>query len=248
MSRICMLSSAIVTMLLVSSVPGASWAQSGQPGYAPPGYAAPPPAQYPPPPGYYAPQPYPPQAYAPSQPIGFHEHDGFYMRFLLGPGYMHSSASYGGSTSTISGAGLSLGMAFGGIVAPNVAIYGELLATSLTDPTVDDGTSSGTANGLTVTVAGFGPGVTYYLDNNAYLSGTLLFNRLSFSDTETNDNLGSTDLGVGAQFTFGKEWWVTWDWALGIAGQVSISSIKERDIDYRWTTMTASLMFSATYN
>jgi hypothetical protein len=247
MSRTQILSSAVLTLLFASLLPAVSMAQPDQQGYAPP-----PPAQYAPPPGpppgYYAPQPYPPQAYAPAAPVGYHEHDGFYMRFLLGPGYMHNSASYLGSSLSISGIGVSLGMAFGGVVSKNLVIYGELAGTSVSDPTYSDDTGSATESGLTVTVAGFGPGVAYYLDNNAYISGTFLFNRVSYSDSNSNNTLGESDIGFGAQFTFGKEWWVSTDWGLGVAGQFGISSIKEKDVDLRWTSITAALMFSATYN
>ncbi len=267
MSRTQMLSSAALPLLFASLLPAAAMAQSDQQGYAqpgyaapppgyaapPPGYTAPPPAQYAPPPGpppgYYAPQPYPSQAYAPAAPVGYHEHDGFYMRALLGPGYMHNSASYAGSSLSISGVGAAFGVAFGGVVSKNLVIYGELTGTSVSDPTVSDGTNSATASGVTATVAGFGPGVAYYLDDyNLYFSGTLLFNRLSISDSNSNDTLGETDIGFGAQFALGKEWWISTDWGLGAALQVGGSSIKEKDADYRWTSITAALMFSATYN
>ncbi len=263
MSRTQMLSSAALTLLFASLLPAAAMAQSDQQGYAQPGYAAPPPAQYAPPPGpppaqyapppgpppgYYAPQPYPPQAYAPATPVGYHEHDGFYMRALVGPGYMYNRASYGGSSLSISGVGATFGVAFGGVVSKNLVIYGELAGTSVSDPTVSDGTNSATASGVTATVAGFGPGVAYYLDDNLYFSGTLLFNQLSLSDSNSNDTLGETDIGFGAQFTAGKEWWISTDWGLGVAGQFGISSIKEKDADYRWTSITAAVMFSATYN
>ena len=206
------------------------------------------PAPYAPPPGYYAPQPYPPQAYAPPPAPGYHEHDGLYLRFLLGPGYLHASASYGGVSQKVSGVGGTFGVAVGGSLNPNLVIYGELLGTSVSDPTLDYGGTSGTASGLTVTMVGLGPGVAYYFDGNLYVSGTLLFTKLSFSDSNTSDQLASTNWGFGAGLTFGKEWWVSRDWGLGVSGQFLAASMKDNGVDTRWTGISAALLFSATCN
>jgi len=234
----------LVTGALPFLVPTTSMAQEPPP----PGYGAPPP-------GYYAPQPYPqqgyaPQAYAAPPPVpGFHEHDGFYLRVLLGLGYLHNSASYQGASYTLSGPGATFGLALGGVVAPNLVVYGEVISTAVSDPHFDDGTSSGTYSGETVSLTSIGPGVAYYLDGNMYLSGTLLFSKISYSDSNDSSNsVDGTDLGVGLGLTLGKEWWVSHDWGLGIAGQLSASSMKDASYDMRWTGVTASLLFSATYN
>jgi hypothetical protein len=250
-------SSLAATLLLSSLWSGSSIAQTAQPGYAPPPPAqsptlspyAPPPGYYAPAPDYYGPQPYPaPVAYAPATPPGYHTHDGFYLRLHFGPGYLHSSANTDGYKLSTSGFGFTFAFAAGGVVAPNLAIYGEIQGTSVADPTMDNGITSATANGVSATVAGLGPGVAYYLDNNMYLSGTLLFCGLSLSDTDSNESFAQTDTGVGTVFTFGKEWWVSTDWGIGASGQMSFASMKAKNADYRWTTVTASLLFSATYN
>jgi hypothetical protein len=139
-------------------------------------------------------------------------------------------------------------VALGGSVGRNLVIYGELLGTSVSDPTLEAGSTSMTASGLTATMAGIGPGVAYYLDGNLYVSGTLLFTKLSFSDSNTNDQLASTDWGVGAGLTFGKEWWVSRDWGLGVTGQIQAASMKDTGVDSRWTSIAAALLFSATCN
>ncbi len=242
----------LATLLLSSLWSATSMAQGAPPAYAPAPYAPPPgyaPAPYAPPPGYYAPQPYPPQAYAPPPMVGYHEHDGFYLRLLLGPGYFHNSASYNGVTITESGVGATFGMAAGGVVAPNLVVYGELLGTSVTDPHYDDGSTSGSYSGVNETLVGFGPGIAYYLQGNMYVSGTLLFSKITYSDSNNSDNsVDGTDLGVGLGLTFGKEWWVSYDWGLGVSGQLLAASMKDANFDTRWTTIVASLLFSATYN
>jgi len=215
-------------------------------------------AQEAPQPGYvpqpsYAPQPepaqsYPPQAYAAPPMAGYHEHDGLYLRLLLGVGYLHGSARYLGSSESVHGVGGTFGLAVGGSVNPSLVIYGELLGTSVSDPTVEANGTSGTASGVTATMAGIGPGVAYYLDDNLYLSGTLLFSKLSFSDTNSNDQYASTNWGIGAGLTVGKEWWISHDWGLGVSGQFQAASMKDNGVDSRWTTISASLLFSATCN
>ena len=231
-----LLSLTIFAALSVSSL----WSTTSMAQYAQEPYA--------PPPGYYAPQPYPPPAYAPQSISGYHEHDGFYLRALLGLGYLHTSASYAGDSEKVYGVGVTFGLAVGGVVAPNLVVYGEFFGTSASDPTFESNGSSATASGLTATMAGIGPGVAYYLDGNMYLSGTLLFTKRSFSDSDTNDQLASTNWGIGAGLTFGKEWWVTGDWGLGVSGQFQMASMKDNGYDTRWTAITASLLCSVTYN
>lgn len=214
-------------------------------GYAQPapGYAAPAPG-YAAPPAYGAPAAYAAPAY---QPPGFHDHDGFYLRLLIGPGYLYSSASYEGESISVKGVGGTFSIAAGGIVSRNLAIFGEVTGTSISDPTVDEGGDSGTADGYTMTLVGLGPGLAYYLGGNAYLSATLLLSKLSVS-ADDSDQTAETDWGFGGALAGGKEWWVSDNWGLGIAGQLSLNSIKEKDVDYRWTSIAVSLLFTATYN
>jgi hypothetical protein len=48
----------------------------------------------------------------------------------------------------------------------------------------------------------------------------------------------------------GKEWWVTQDWGLGLAGQFQVASMKDHPdgVSTRMTAETFSLLFSATFN
>jgi hypothetical protein len=97
-------------------------------------------------------------------------------------------------------------------------------------------------------MAGMGPGVAYFLDGNMYASVTLLFTKLSFSDSDTSDQIASTEWGFGGGLTFGKEWWVSHNWGLGASGQLLAASMKDHGASNRWTSISASVLFSATYN
>jgi hypothetical protein len=237
----------------------------------PPGYAYPPPAYYPP--AYYAPPPtapayYPPPAYPPpgypapgyyaapaGPPPGYHEHDGFYMRLSMGPGYLHTKMSAYGQDQTIKGSGFGMNVAFGGAVARNLVIFGELTALSAMDPTVEAGSYSTTVNDASIDLMGIGPGVAYYLEPaNVYLSGTISLSQVTANDNSNNSNNNSadlTDFGFGLSLTVGKEWWVSANWGLGISGMFRYASMKLKSDYYSEGDMTAmgfALMFSATYN
>ncbi|HEX3698627.1 MAG TPA: hypothetical protein VH374_24865 [Polyangia bacterium] len=59
--------------------------------------------------------------------------------------------------------------------------------------------------------------------------------------------------------TFGKEWWVSDNWGLGLAGQVVLGSIKDSKIlsgvgadapvsNASWTVAAFNVLFSASFN
>jgi hypothetical protein len=224
------------------------------PGYPPPGYPPPgyPPPGYPPPPGYGAPAyPAPPPAHAP----GFQLHDGVYTRLTLGGGYTRMSASASGSDIVVSGGSVGLGVAVGGAITEHLVIYGAFAFTTIGSPTVSvDGMSSDNG-GVSADSVGFGAGVAYYLEPaNVYLAGTLLANEIEIDDSNGN-TLGKTKLGVGVEALIGKEWWVSDNWGLGVAGQFLWASMKDNDdggltggVTPTWTSTSFSVLFSATYN
>ena len=235
----------------------------GQPQQAapPPGYGYPqqpgyPPSGYPPPPGYaqpgYPPPGYPPPGYYPPPPVAYadsmHLHDGFYLRLHLGGSYLQLNSDIG----TLSGPGASFGIALGGAIAPNLIIYGTFFGVSVTDPHFEsDGGSPSTLSGMTLSLTGLGGGLAYYLPNNVYFAGTVATMQWSMNRSDDSYNSYYTrddsKWGVGVQGLVGKEWWVSQDWGIGLAGEVMAASMKD-DADMTWTGLAFSLLFSATYN
>jgi hypothetical protein len=228
------------TLMLGESVASAQ-------GYYGPAYG--PPAPPPPQRGYHA---APRTAY-----YGYgHEHDGFFLRVTAGFGYASASENAGGETITYSGLGVTYGVAFGGTIAPNLILFGEFLGTSVPDYEYRYQVARfhDTASG-DMTLSGFGPGLAYYIEPiNLYLSGTLAFSQVSFTDSYSGYSDG-TSWGLGLSFAVGKEWWVGRDWAFGIAGQVHLASMGDTLVDVyntrydtRMSATAFSLLFSATYN
>ena len=196
---------------------------------------------YGPAPGYYAP------GYGGG--YGYHQHDGFYVRLDAGFGYMSASETYGGATDNYTGGGVTYGAAFGGVVMPGLVVYGEFLGTSIVNATYGYNGVPQDLSGLDLNLVGFGPGVAYYFEPfNFYLSGTLTFTQVSFSDTNTATPLSDTNLGFGVSLMVGKEWWVSRDWGLGLAAQFHFASMDHPDVGARLQASVFSLLFSATYN
>lgn len=200
---------------------------------------------YGPPPGYYRPAP---RYVAPSYYPGGQLHDGLFVRGTVGMGYLTASESSGGVSQTLSGFGLTLSGAIGGAIAPNLVLFGEILGTSVIQADLSQPGYQG-ASGLDLTMFGFGPGMAYYVEPiNLYLSGTLAFTKIAFTDSVSQYSLGDTSLGVGFSFVVGKEWWVGRDLGVGIAGQIHFASMQDPAANARMTAAAFSLLFSATFN
>jgi hypothetical protein len=222
--------------------PPPGYQQQPPPGYQqqpPPGYA-PPPAAYAPPPGY-APPPPPPQ----------NLHDVFYLRLHLGGGFAHMGGTdAAGDELAFVGGGPSFGVALGGAVMPNLIIFGNLFGIGISDPDVEfNGAPYGSASGTT-TIAGIGPGLAYYFDPyNIYISGTVAAMQFQANDSNGTSQYES-EIGFGFQGMLGKEWWVTQDWGIGLAGEfVFASGMKDKiDPTIKWGGTSFALAFSATYN
>lgn len=241
----------IVTTLCMSMLLGAVAAPAlAQPGAPPPSYPAQPPGY---PPAYGAqPSTYPAVGVVPQLP-GYQTHDGFYLNLQLGPGYTSMSASSGGTDVTISGGGAAFSMGIGGAVAPNLILFGHVLADSSVDPKVEiEGFGSGTADG-SVTVAGFGAGVAYYvMPVNVFLMGSALATQISSSDDSGNES-GESELGFGINLGAGKEWWVSDNWGIGAALQFLAARMNDKGTNVSgskpaWTTVSIAATLTATFN
>jgi hypothetical protein len=209
-----------------------------QPGYAP-GYG--------PPPGY-APGHQPP-AYVPPAPPPEPVHGGFFLRLDIGPGFSSFSSSGGASGSTeFSGGGLSLGIALGGALAQNFAVYGTFFEPVMTEMTLKTARTD-LAKANNAGLGGIGAGAIYYIEPiNLYVSGAIAFTGLVVNDAKSN-SLDQTDLGIGFQGMFGKEWWVSQCWGVGAAVEIVAATAMRDGNDHSvsWTGEAFSVVFSASY-
>jgi hypothetical protein len=196
----------------------------------------------PPPPRYYRPR-YAAPYYAP------YSHDGFFLRLTGGLGYLAASETVDGATLGYSGFGFTFGGALGGAVAPNLIVFGEIVGTTAFNADQSYAGSPQGVSGLDVTLLGVGPGIAYYIEPaNVYLSGTLAFSKVSFTNTYSQYPVNDTNWGVGASFSIGKEWWIGRRWAFGFAGQVQLASMTDPYYDARLGVLTLSALGALTFD
>lgn len=152
---------------------------------------------------------------------------------------------------------LSIGGAVGKDLIFNADIYGTSMSTPTTnyeeDMEVDD-----------LQVSGIGVGITYYfMPSNIYFLGSLGFSKLDqdgksdsycYIDGLPYDDFKlESEIGLGIKFSVGKEWWVSDNWGVGLAGLFQYNhanmdsreySLDQADAD----TFTLAILFSATFN
>jgi hypothetical protein len=110
---------------------------------------------------------------------------------------------------------------------------------------------------------GFGPGLKYYLmPINIFFSGSLLLSRVSLQNGYGGDARvpliisETSPWGVTGRISAGKEWWVSADWGLGIAGEFLLGRMSGSDPiptasgvgEDRYTVKGVSLLASASFN
>lgn len=178
---------------------------------------------------------------------GEHMHDGFFLRLAPGLGVMSSTESLGGNKAEYSGSSGHFNFAIGGAIVENFIIHLDLSSVVISEPTAK-------VNGQTVTAPNdyatsvLGLGMTYYLPSNFYLTGAVGTAKTSL---KANGKTYETDSGVGVNVMVGKEWWVSDNWGLGVAGQWLYTKCPDKAANGTSADVKTSafgVLFSATYN
>lgn len=184
---------------------------------------------------------------------GFHQHDGFYVRFLFGPSYGSSDIrNFQGENLTVKGGGASLNVQLGYAVLENLVIFWENGSSAFVDAEVEWGDyaliGSQKENDMVFTTMGIGVN-WYFMPYNFYIASSL-----SYGETQFDGDLldGSSNGGLYLSFWVGKEWWVSANWGLGLAWYVMYGhdKVKEKTLNETYDTRNwvIGLCFSATYN
>jgi hypothetical protein len=180
---------------------------------------------------------------------GFHTHDGFYMRVHAGISGTGFASTQAGVKTNYVGGGFSSGIAIGGVIAHNLILYGAFFGTDTTNPDKQVAGASVTSDLGEIGVGAIGPGLAYYFERyNIYLSAT--FGLAGFNANDVNAfRVDTSKSGTALDFMVGKEWWVSHDWGLGIAGELMAASLKDKNVPgLTWSASGLSVLFSATYN
>jgi hypothetical protein len=176
-------------------------------------------------------------------------HDGFLLRLSMGPGFASTTIEGDSSSFSYSGSGADINLAIGGMVAEDVAIHATIGGWSVFEPeaelTMGGASIGGQVNDVSLGLNTIGAGVTTYFAGNFYFSGSLGLAILSLDD---GSDRSESDEGVGVDLTFGKEWWVSKGWGLGVAGGLGLHSVPGANTDNSFQGGSLGVRFSATYN
>ena len=174
-----------------------------------------------------------------------HTHDGFFLRLQAGVGGT-SATNDAVPEITLSGPAGQLSADIGGAVTPNLIIFGKLFGNRTSDPTLKVDDLEVELDGFDGVYGGVGAGVSYYfMPVNLFITGALSVASLGLeSERFTSDATGGLTLHLGV----GKEWWVSDNWALGVAAELLGGSYPDNDRDDAWRAGSFIVSFSATYN
>jgi hypothetical protein len=203
---------------------------------------------------------------------GRHTHDGFFLRMSAGGGYLGSQDQSGQANPTFHGGAGSFAFAIGGAVTDNLILYAEGLGQQVDTGELKLSYGHRPEGSRDVTgsmgLYGGGPGLAYYFTpSNTFISGTLLFTRLVWSEDDlgkedSDDDNVQSEPGVGLSLSVGKEWWVSSNWGLGVAARFNYATNEhasdqpldrfgdttQSTRDRRFDTWGLSLALSATFN
>ncbi|HEX7476810.1 MAG TPA: hypothetical protein VF331_03320 [Polyangiales bacterium] len=172
---------------------------------------------------------------------GRYSHEGFFMRLNLGFG----GGSVSGHTYSFSGPGFGMGVAVGGSIVDNLALHVGLQRTMLLGPTQKPSYAPQYVDAISLTSLDIG--LTYYfMPVNIYISGSGGVGPTTFENSQ-GQQYGDTYYGFVGNLMAGKEWWVGYDWGVGVAAQLLLSTLRN-DVDGRVVSAALNIMFSATYN
>jgi hypothetical protein len=119
---------------------------------------------------------------------GIHEHDGFFLRILLGAGYAELvEEDVMGSDLKFSGATVPLRFQIGGKIGTNFIFFGEFGFASQENPEMEWMEQSGSTSDVTVSVGDLGLGITYYNAVNLFSLSGLYVRFVGYNNTSDQE-------------------------------------------------------------
>jgi hypothetical protein len=175
-----------------------------------------------------------------------HKHDGFFLRLAPGLGGFSASETLGTNELEVSGRNGLFNFSIGGALTENLILHLDTSGMSSSDPTIKMNGQSGTTNGKLSTSV-IGVGLTSYFSSNVYLTGAIGIARTTY---KSNGSTFETDSGWGINLMLGKEWWVSENWGLGVAGQFLYTTCPDpvgNGTTVDLITTSLGVLFSTTY-
>lgn len=175
-------------------------------------------------------------------------HDGFFLRLAPGFGWNNTESDSGGNSLKMSGVSGLFNFAIGGAVSQDLILHLDASGVRTSDPEVKQNGTDVSSNFSYSSTSMVGLGMTYYFPSNFYLTGAA---GMAESRYKSNGSTTKTDTGFGANVMVGKEWWVSDNWGLGIAGQFLYTNCPSKSSVVGKPDVEATsfgVLFSATYN
>ena len=184
-----------------------------------------------------------------------HTHDGFFLNLALGFGYQGFTYDANKSRYDMEAKGVSteLDIKLGGRIATNTLLHATILGvtnTSEIEFKTKGGNKVGSSSDKSENLSMLGVGLTYYLPENIFISGSVGFANFNLQDNtdEENNIEGATENGIGVQIAAGKEWWVSDNWGLGVSVAFTYGAADDKDDMGEASAYGINVMFSATFN
>ena len=141
------------------------------------------------------------------------------------------SSTQAGIKTNYAGGGSSTGIAIGGVIARDLILYGAAFGTEH----LESQTSRSPAPASRATSADIGVGAIGRASPTTSSTSTSTRRRRSaWRGSRPNDGDGfradSSRSGTAFELMLGKEWWVSPDWGLGIAGELFTASLKDKNM------------------
>jgi hypothetical protein len=176
---------------------------------------------------------------------GAERHDGFFLRFSLGPGY--AAAREDKTSGKLSGSSATGIFAIGFSPIEDLAIHLNSEVDMVFSGQVD--LPAGRAeDDKSDTLRNVGVGISYYLmPLNLYFSGALLAAK-GYRQPAGQSKIDESKWGVGLSLSAGKEWWVSDNWGLGVFGRFHMSTFDGQGAGEKYTTNALTLGGSFTFN
>ncbi len=190
----------------------------------------------------------------------FHRHKGFFIS--ISSGFAGGSIDLNMQNNEVGineikfyGLGGAFDFKIGGAIRENTILSFDIIGRTITGPQVEvDGNTGSASNNVTVNDGTLGIGITqYFMPHNFFVSATLGAGNFTVENKDLGTNSGS-ELGLSVYLKVGKEWWVSRNWGLGIAGGFNhISAEDKKDLTnpaYSGTISTNKLflLFNTTFN
>ena len=184
-------------------------------------------------------------------PKGFHQHDGFYLSLTGGPAF-GTNASF--KKIEMSGAGFQFDFKIGGVISEenNLILSFDVISRAISGPTMTvDGASASTNTDVTAGDVLYGIGITkYFMPDNYFINATVGLGKFTM---QYNNTQSTSESGFGFQIKGGKEWWVSDNWALGVAGGLAYLSANDQTVsgsNYsgKLSTTKIFVVFNTTFN